>query len=85
MADYTWVYGAWRSQSTRTAQRDMLALHLAEIETKRDALSASGANLSASYASLEEKLNRLEPKFEDLDTKVRDAGGPMCVVRLRKK
>lgn len=85
MSTHSWTYGDWRSQTTETAQRNRLALHLQEIEERKDALSASGANMSASYEGLEAKLQRLEGIWKDLDVRVRAAGGPVMVLRLKRR
>lgn len=85
MATHGWVYGAWRSQSTLTARRDMLGLHLQELDEANKPTSGSGAGMSASYSDIESKLARLEPKFDELDKKVRDLGGPMMVLNLRRR
>lgn len=85
MGTQGWVYGDWRSQTTETAQRNRLALHLQEIEERKDALSASGAGMSSSYEGLEAKLQRLEGIWRDLDVRVRAAGGPAMVLRLKRR
>lgn len=84
---HSWTYGDWRSQTTQLAKRDRLALHLQEIEERKDAISASGGQMSAAYEGLEAKLARLEPMFDELDKQVRDSqsGGPMLVIRPRRR
>lgn len=84
---HSWQYGDWRSQTTQRAKRDRLALHLEEIEERKDAISASGGQMSAAYEGLEAKLARLEPMFDELDKQVRDAsaGGPVMVARFRRR
>jgi len=68
---YTWTYGDWRGYADLTQRAARLALHLAEMETRRDALSASGGGMSASYSDLEQRIARLSDVWADLDAKAR--------------
>ena len=73
MGTWGWVYHDWRSQTTQAARLARLALHIAEVADRKDALSVSGAGMNASYSGLEQLLASLERQWEALDTKVRAA------------
>lgn len=82
---YTWTYGDWRTYSDLTARAARLALHLAEMETRRDALSASGSNMSASYSDLEQRIARLSEDWKELDARARNqSGGYRHNLRLQR-
>lgn len=68
---YSWTYGDWRTYSDQAARAARLALHLAEMEAVRDAISASGGGMSASYSDLESRIANLQAVWERMDEKAR--------------
>lgn len=85
MSSHGWTYGDWRRQTTDAAKRERLARHLEEIEDRKDAVSASGSNMGVSYEGLDSKLQRLEKIWQDLNVQVQAAGGPVMVLRLKRR
>ena len=61
-----WSYGGWRRESTSTAQRTMLILHIEEVEALLSSYKSLGAmSQQASRFELESYLARLDKHLTD--------------------
>jgi uncharacterized small protein (DUF1192 family) len=61
-----WAYAGWRRESGFTAQRDMLILHMEEIE-QRIVESTSGGNQSVSTDTLSNRIQYLQSELQKLE------------------
>lgn len=68
MAVPTWSYGGWRRESGSTAQRDMLILHIEEVEELLSGYqSQSAQDQTGERYGLEKHLEMLEKKLAVYD------------------
>lgn len=60
-----WTYGGWRREATQTAQRDMLVLHLEEVEAVIGTYQSQGAlNQNAARFQLLEYRAALQKQLD---------------------